>query len=99
MSEVLVADLLMDFLRLDSSGAELYVFVEQAPAAIEIALDAIFALPDPSPGIDGLIRLSLALEIELRSPSAASTIRAMMALDPRVDALIMRREASGERTA
>jgi hypothetical protein len=87
--DVPVADLLMDFLRSGQSGKELFVFVEQGYAAVEIVLDTIFALPsDPNASIDALIRLSCALEGELRSPTAASTIRAVMSRDPRVIACI-----------
>ena len=76
------ANLLLDLLRFDDTAQE-YSFVEGASDAISALLDAIFVLPDPSPALDDLVKLSCALEHDLRSPEACIVLRSVLCSDAR----------------
>lgn len=83
-----LVELLLDFLRFHPERAEPYAFAPEADEAIVLVLDALFSLEeDPHPMIDELLRLSCALELEMRSPAAAALIRAALHDDARVRAL------------
>ncbi len=79
-------DVLLGFVRIEDGGE--YTFVDRAEEAIVKILDAIFSCPDPEKHLDGLIRLSCALESELRSPAAAAFMRAVLCADHRFLAAI-----------
>jgi hypothetical protein len=84
-----VVDLALDFLIRDPSGEGQFVWSENGPEALAALLDAVFSLPDdPSPLIDELLKLASALEMELRSPSAAAILMIALRSDPRVMELV-----------
>lgn len=77
-----VTDLLIDLLRIDAESGE-YRFAEGANGAIDALLGAVLALDEPQPAIDELVRFACVLELELRSPAAASDLRAVLCSSPR----------------
>jgi hypothetical protein len=99
MNAETILTLVLDFLEEDPSGKDAYTWHANGPEAVETVLGAAFASGDPSPLIDGLLRLASALEQELRSPGAAALILAIVAADPRVFDLFARREATKDETS
>lgn len=85
--------LITPFLRRGRRGKERYLLVEQGDAAVGAALDALFASGEaPAPALDELYGLTVVLEEQQNSATAALRIRAVLDADPRV------REAYGEET-
>ncbi len=80
-----ILDLALEFLRIDPSGEDRYAWGPEGFEALATLLDALFAHPsEPGPALDDLLRLACALDLELRSPGAASDLRAVLASDARV---------------
>lgn len=77
--------LITPFLRRARRGPERYRFVAQGEAAIAVALDALFSSGAAAvPALDELYGLSVVLESEHGSPTAALRIRAVLDGEPRV---------------
>lgn len=80
-----LVSLMTPFLRRARRGRERYRLVEQAEAAITLALDALFSSgATVLPALDELYGLSVVLEEEQGSLTAALRIRAVLDGDPRV---------------
>jgi hypothetical protein len=80
-----LAGLLLGFLRNDPTGKERYRLGPEAETAIACGLDGLFTSGSPiMPVIDEVVKLSIALDEKLGSPTAALRIRAALAADARV---------------
>ena len=86
-----IVELAIDFLIEDPSGQDQYVWCANGTEALASLLDAAFEIDtDPAPLIDELLRLTCALEGELRSPGAAAWLLTVLREDARVMAMIER---------
>ena len=87
MSFVIV-DLAIDLLRVDPSGDQRFVWAPEAAEALSKMLDVLLGFPrEARSGIDDLLRLVCALELELASPRTAAQLRSILSAEPRVIAL------------
>jgi hypothetical protein len=83
-----IVDLAIEFLRADPTGGQRFEWAPQAEEALPKIVGALFDHPQETrSGIDDLLRLVCALELELRSPQTAARLRTILRLDPRVVAL------------
>src|SRR5688572_9115183 len=83
-----IVDLAIELLRVDASGEQRLVWAPRAEDGIAKIIDTLFEFPtETRAGIDDLIRLVCALELELRSPQTAARLRTMLQSDPRVVSL------------
>jgi hypothetical protein len=81
-------DLVLDLLCTEAGREEEFVFPEVAHDGLSAVIDLTFAFaPEPAKEIDELMKLAWKLGLEMRSPTAASVIRDVLANDPRVNAL------------
>ena len=90
-----LAELLLGFLRHDPSGKERYRLGPEGEAAVTTGLDGLFSSGSPIAAVlDDVVRLTVALEEKLGSPTAALRIRTVLSNDPRVAAAFGRTTAS-----
>jgi hypothetical protein len=82
-------DRVLDLLHDDPQHIEELAFLRGAPDALTQLLDNLFEEdPDPQDELEELLRLICALEVELKSPNAASLLRVVMAAHPLVSEVL-----------